>query len=233
MNMQDMDLETWKTELIGEALLFGLLGRILYGELDKEWLDSLIAEDVFGEAPFGAEQVEIQHGLELLRRWSTENRNGTSEQEYKNVMADQMRLLIGIERVLAPVWESVYFNERRLVFQKQTLDVREWYARFGLQIERLNKEPDDHIGLEFSFIAHLALRALQVADNDVNACEELLHAQIDFLTEHLLRWGPAWAKLVKQHAETDFYRGVAHLTHGALLAAAEMLDVKMPTEVSL
>lgn len=226
-------MEALKMELVGEALLFGLLGRVLYGELDKAWLESLIAEDVFGEAPFGAGQIETQHGLELLSRWSTENHNGISEQEFKNMKADQLRLLVGIDRVLAPVWESVYFNESRLVFQKETLEVREWFARFGLQIERIHKEPDDHIGLELSFIAHLASRALQIVEEDQTTFDELLQAQRDFLSEHLLRWGPVWAKLVKQHADTDFYRGIAHLTHGALLAAAEILQVKLPKEVSL
>ena len=233
MIMQEINSEALKTELMGEALLFGLLGKILYGELDKAWLESLIVEDVFGEAPFGADQGEIQHGLELLKRWSSENHSGISEEEFKNLKADQMRLLIGIDRVLAPVWESVYFNESRLVFQKQTLEVRDWYARFGLQIERLNKEPDDHLGLELSFIAHLASRALQVMEGDAKTFDEFLQAQRDFLSDHLLRWGPAWAKLVKQHAETDFYRGIAHLTQGALLAAAETLQVKLPKEVSL
>jgi TorA maturation chaperone TorD len=61
----------------------------------------------------------------------------------------------------------------------------------------------------------------------------MLQSQRDFLSEHLLRWGPAWAKLVKQNAETDFYRGIGHLTHGALFAAAEFLKIPLPNEVSL
>jgi TorA maturation chaperone TorD len=177
--------------------------------------------------------LEVRQGLELLSRWSAENQGGLSEEEFKNLKSDQLRLLIGIDCVLAPVWESVYFNENRLVFQQQTLQVREWYARFGLQIERINREPDDHIGLEMSFIAHLATQALSVSENDPQAFDRFVEAQREFLAEHLLRWGPAWAKLVKRHAETDFYRGVAHLTHGALLAAAEALQIPMPREVSL
>lgn len=231
--MQNMDLEALKTEFVGEALLFGLLGKILYSDLDRVWLDSLIADEVFNESPFGADQPEIRQGLELLGRWSTENRGGISDDEFRSLKSDRLRLLIGIDRVLAPVWESVYFNENRLVFQKQTLQVREWYARFGLQIERFNHEPDDHIGLELSFIAHLASRALAVAEADPKCFGEFVEAQREFLTEHLLRWGPAWTRLVLQHAETDFYRGVAHLTHGALLAAADVLQITMPKEVSL
>lgn len=232
--MQKMELETLKADVVGETLLFGLLGKILYAELDRSWLDSLIQDDVFAESPLGAEQPEIQHGLELLGRWSVENHHGISEEELKRLQSDQLRLFIGLDRVVAPVWESVYFNENRLVFQKQTLQVREWYARFGLQLEKLNKEPDDHIGLEMIFLAHLASLSLSAIEKgNPKELDELLQAQRDFLSEHLLRWGPAWAKLVQQHASTDFYRGIAHLTHGALLAAAETLQVNMPKEVSL
>lgn len=226
--------ETWNTVLMGEALLFGLLGKALYEDPDKPWLESLIAEEVFSESPFGAEQAEIQTGLEIMQRWSAENRAGIDEAGFKALSQDHLHLFIGIDRVLAPVWESVYFNESRLVFQEQTLQVRDWYARFGLQIERLNREPDDHIGLEMSFVAHLAALALQaLEENDGPKFDGIQQAQRDFLSQHLLRWGPAWAGLVETHAKTDFYRGLAHLTRGALLAAARQLQIEMPKEVKL
>lgn len=232
--MEQANLDTWKITLTGEVLLFGLLGKILYQDLDKTWLEKLIHEDVFAEVPFGAEQTEVNRGLELLSRWSRENQDGISNQEFKGLKQDQLRLFIGTDRVLAPVWESVYFSEKHLVFQEQTMLVREWFSRFGLQAECLNREPDDHIGLEFSFIAHLASLAIQAIDLDDNKVfEEKLQAQRDFLFEHLLRWGLSWAKLVKQYAETDFYRGLAHLSHGALLAVAEHLQIELPKEVSL
>jgi TorA maturation chaperone TorD len=207
---------------------------MLYQAPDKSLLQSLVAEDMFADCPFGMERVEVQRGLELLQRWTAENRNGISDEEMKAIMADHVRLFVGLDHVLAPLWESVYFNESHLVFQEQTLQVRAWYANFGLQAEKLNREPDDHIGLELIFVAHLAARALDAIDNhDDSAVKTLLQAQRDFLLAHLLRWGPAWAKLVKKHAQTDFYRGLAHLTHGALLALAAALEVEMPKEVSL
>lgn len=232
--METAKIEALKANILGETLLFGLLGKILYVELDRAWLESLIQDDVFAESPLGEQQTEIQLGLELLRRWSEENRQAIPEAEFNNLKSDQLRLFIGVDRVLAPVWESVYFNENRLVFQQQTLQVRDWYARFGLQFEKLNREPDDHIGLELIFVAHLASRCLTAMEaGNQEEVDQLLQAQKDFLAEHLLRWGPAWAKLVKQHAATDFYRGVAHLTHGALLAVADILRIDMPKEVSL
>jgi putative dimethyl sulfoxide reductase chaperone len=232
--MPQTDHQEPKATITGEALLCGLLGRILYEDLDRAWLRSLIAEDVFAESPFGMEQTEIQRGLELLQRWTAENRGGISDEEMTSIETDHLRLFVGLDHVLAPVWESVYFTESHLVFQESTLQVREWYARFGLQMKRLHREPDDHIGLELSFIAHLASRAVQaIEEADEASLDSLLQAQRHFLSEHLLRWGPAWAKLVKKHAQTDFYRGLAHLTHGTLLALAEELEISMPKEVSL
>ena len=232
--MQANTMNDLRSTILGESLLFGLLGKILYADLDKTWLDTLIGEDVFSEVPFGAEQVEMQHGVELLQRWTNENRGGLEVPQFKALQEDNLRMFIGLNKVPAPVWESVYFSEKRLMFQEQTLQIREWYARFGLQAERINKEPDDHIGLEMLFIAHLASLALQaIEQNDETKLNEILQAQREFLSDHLLRWGPVWAKLVKQHAATDFYRGIAHLTHGALLAIAETLEIKMPKEVSL
>jgi len=232
--MHQEKIESWNMVMMGESLLFGLLGKAIYGDPDKDWLESLIRDDVFAEVPFGNDQPEIRTGLEILQRWTKENCDGMDNTEFGALKQDQLRLFIGIDKVLAPVWESVYFNENRLVFQAQTLQVREWYRRFGLRIERFNREPDDHIGLELSFIAHMAVLGMQALEEGDDAkFDGIIQSQREFLSQHLLCWGPAWARLVEKQAETDFYRGLAHLTQGALLAVASSLQIEMPKEVSL
>jgi TorA maturation chaperone TorD len=216
---------------MGETLIFGMLGKILYAEPDKGWLGDLIREEVFADVPFGGGETEARKGITLLRTWSEKYQNGVSEDEFAALKKDYLYLFIGAGNVLAPVWESVYFNAGRLIFQEQTLQVREWYARFGLEAERKGNEPDDHIGLELSFVGHIAGLALSSLEaGDEAEAQKNLQAQRDFLTQHLLRWAPAWAELVQKHAGTDFYRGLAHLTLGALLAAADLLEIEMPKE---
>jgi TorA maturation chaperone TorD len=230
--MEQKNLENWKTATMGETLLFGLLGKVLYRKPEESWLTTLINEDVFADVPFGAEQAEVNKGLEILRLWAEENRGGISAKELAAINKDHLYLFTGVGPALAPVWESVYFSEMRLLFQEQTLQVREWYARYGLQVEQKNKEPDDHIGLELGFVAHLATLALaSIETGDDPAAEQNLQAQRDFLAQHLLRWGPAWAELVEKHAETNFYRGLAHLTNGALLAAADLLQIRASNDL--
>jgi TorA maturation chaperone TorD len=220
--------------LTGEVLFFALLGRAIYtypDDVHRDWLQSLIDEEVFFDVPFAAEQRETQVGLEILQQWAGK---GLSRKAFERIQADYTRLFIGPGKVLAAPWESVHFGKEPLIFQPRTLDVRAWYRRFGLETEKLYQEPDDHIGLELIFVSNLATLALKaLQDSDQQRLQELLDAQREFASEHLLRWGPAWTKLVKKHAATDFYRGIAHLTHGSLLALAETLQIEMPTEVSL
>jgi TorA maturation chaperone TorD len=217
------------TTLMGEKLLFGLLGKIFYAEPDKNWLQSLIDEDVFTEVPFGASHADTVKGLELLRQWSMEDNSHLSDKSFAAVQSDYMHLFVGIGRVLAPPWESVYFNDARMVFQEQTLQVREWFRRFEVETEKLHQEPDDHIGLEFSFISHLAtLGLMSLADKDEARLTEILDSQRQFISEHLLRWAPVWFKLVEDKAKSDFYQGLVKLARGALYSLADTLGIQYP-----
>lgn len=229
---QVMTRTDWETVLMGENLLAGLLGKILYTELDRTWLQTLIDEDVFSESPFGESQAEVQSGLEYLQLWRKENQPKISDQAFLDLQTDYTRMFVGIQKVLAPVWESVYFSEKRMVFQEETLKVRNWYRRYKLEPEKLYQEPDDHIGLELAFVAHLAQMGLQALEqNDEASFQQALDAQRDFLSEHLLRWGFKWAELVDMHAKTNFYRGIGHLVSGALIEAASLVGAELPQEI--
>ena len=222
-NLSPMDRQE---TLTGEMLLLNMLGRIFYTyptDQERAWLQTLIDQDIFSEAPFAADQKLTGAGLELLQDWA---RPGLSDEGFKSVQADYTRLFIGLgDDGFAAPWESVYFSEERLVFQQQTLEVRNWYRRFGLEAEKINREPDDHIGLELLFMSHLAGLGLQLLDaQDEARFEECWAAQRDFHKQHLGAWALAWCELVEANAQTDFYKGLAYLTHGALFALSEMLD---------
>lgn len=220
--------EDWAEVLTGENLLLSLLGRVLYTAPHREWLEGLNKGDLFGEPPFGSDQPLMLEGLQMMQAWCQKNQNGLSDQALADLQDDYLRLFIGLDTVLAPVWESVYFNEEHLVFQEQTLAVRQWYARYGAEIERLHKEPDDHIGLEMIFVAYLAQRALSDLEREDKAAFKAdLTAQGQFLSEHLLRFAPAWYELVEENASTDFYQALGKLIWGALQAVADLLLIEI------
>ena len=226
----------WIDTLTAEALVFGLLGRALYAYPDAEWVDLLADQTVFEEAPLGAGQPDVMAGLALLQTWAELNRGGMTHEAMEALQSDYTHLFIGPGKVLAAPWESIYFNDERLVFQEQTLDVRSWYRRFGLEPEKLYSEPDDHIGLEMAFLAHLARRGLRaLEEGDRETFDELLRSQHAFLSAHPLKWVGPWCAQVGEHATTGFYRGLALLTRGMLVTMAAILEsrgCRMITEIN-
>lgn len=212
-------------KLVGEVLFFGLMGKILYSVPEYHQFQTLLSEGVFAEPLFDTRSQEFQAGFELLQRWSQENSPILSQAAFSDLQVDYTHLFVGVKRVLAPLWESVYFNKERLVFQEQTLQVREWYRKYGLEIEKLGSEPDDHLGLELAFVAHLAQLSLEARDRgDEAGLVRLLQDQAAFLNEHLMLWVPLWSELVDEHARTDFYRGIAKMVSGGITAVHSWLQ---------
>jgi TorA maturation chaperone TorD len=223
----------WASTLMGEILVASVLGKVLYTYPEKDWLQSLADEEVFSESPLGSAQPDVQKGLALLQDWTCSARGGMTAEAFDDLCADYTRLMLGPGKVMAPPWESVYHSAERLIFQEKTLQVRAWYQRFHLEAENLHNEPDDHIGLELAFVAHLARQALIAFEQQKQAAFEcLLAAQRDFLREHLLKWGLQWCTLLQSQANTDFFRGIALLTRGILAELAAMMQVEGSREVS-
>ncbi|MBO2518407.1 MAG: molecular chaperone TorD family protein [Firmicutes bacterium] len=215
---------TTKEFLLGEILTLSLLGRTFYAFPEPAWIDGLVKNDVFQDVPLAADHADVRQGMALARQWL----DGRSSQQAADILeSDYIRLFVGGGRhILAPPWESVYVSSEPLLLQRETLEVRNWYARYGLVAEKKGQEPDDHVGLELEFVAHLAGLALEALERgEQTRFQEAMDAQRAFLKEHVLRWVPTWATHVAQHAQTDFYRGCALMTRGLFQVLAEALGV--------
>jgi TorA maturation chaperone TorD len=142
------------------------------------------------------------------------------------IARDHQRLFVGPGPLLAPPYESVHTTRERLLFDVPTLEVRAAYRAFGRVAPAVGREPDDHLGLELDFVAHLCGRALDAVDaDDELALDTTLAALQAFHTDHLGRWGANCLRLVEEHAATPFYRGVALLGLGVLAEAGDLLRV--------
>ena len=115
-------------------------------------------------------------------------------------------------------YESVWRTDDATLFGPQTLEVRQAYERGGLTFDRRASEPDDHIGLEFSFAAH-QLRAAAGGDKEALA---LLRG---FLADHLLVFGPACLARIAERAKSDYFRSVCGIAAGTLASLAGELGV--------
>jgi len=221
--------QEWQELLTGELLMFTLLGKMLLQIPEKSWLQPILDEALFSDVPFAEQQVDVRQGLALFAQWSQQCDGTITPQGLTDLKADHTRLFTGLANIPVAPWESVFFTEERLVFQKQTQDVRDWYQRYGMTVvSGQYKEPEDHIGLELTFMAHLAKIGLAaLAAQNQPEFEQALAAQREFAQKHLFLWAPLWCSLIQAHAKSDFYRSLAQIVYGMLLELAIILDVNI------
>lgn len=190
------------------AAAFTVLARLFLAPPDSEALDRLRDPALLAGWP-----LDSPTSVEGLGMLAASARDGETAGE---VRADHTALFVGPGMRAVP-YESVHRSVEELIFERQTLEVRELYARLGLAAPRLNKEPDDHVGLEFEFVARCCLQAL--AALEASDDEQLRHALLvldEFATDHLLVWAPELMDTITARAATRFYAGVGRLGAGSL-----------------
>lgn len=199
------------------AAAWTVLSRLLLAPPDAGTLTRVRDPHLLADWPLarGAGREATAAGLELLAH------SAVLGEDEAAIRRDFDALFRGPDRRKAPPYESVHRSHDHLLFEAETLQVRAWYARHGLAAPRLNREPDDHVALEFEFLAALLLGALQALEEGRDDDARRMVADHDeFLREHPLAWVPGLMDLVGKRAATAFYRGVAALGDGTLRAAA-------------
>jgi TorA maturation chaperone TorD len=209
-----LDDRALAARLDGFAAAYNAMARFLLAPADDELQRGLGEPGQLEAWPMPREPATTR-GLDRLRDSSAATESVTAlERDYE-------RLFVGPNSMLAPPYESVYLTIDRLIFDGPTFEVRAAYRSLGMQAPSFNREPDDHLGLEFSFLSLLCGRALDAAEaGDRLGVESVLEAQRQFLREHLLRWGAKCLDLVEANAQTAFYQGVGALGLGVLAHAA-------------
>jgi TorA maturation chaperone TorD len=128
----------------------------------------------------------------------------------EDLNTEYTQLFIGPGKLSAPPWESVYTSGERVIFQRSTLEIRNFYRSQGFIPQLYPKVADDHIALELDFLRLLAERALDAwCEKDKIAYTEALQAGSDFLAEHLLCWIDRFAWDLALSEKSTFYSTLA------------------------
>lgn len=169
------------------------LAHVVFGGEPNESLVAALASEETADALLVASD---RHGdaYDLLRSACIDLRGDArmTAPEIDKLQSEYMRLVGGPEPKAAYPWESMYVANRKLLFQKSTLIVRDAYSEFGYRLKLLGRVPDDHLSLECAFMAELSRLTIVASDNRAT-CYRLLDGQRRFLEEHLLRWVPFFA----------------------------------------
>lgn len=213
-----------REEIEAYQVFFEFIGRTLTLFPSRDLFAVLVEQDAFGNLPLEVEDEKFMQGNALLSAWSQSLSGVMSEETYRELLVDNTRLFSGYQEMACPPWESFYFNRERMIFQKETSEVRRWYHAYGLQSTKIHHEPDDHIGLELMFIARLLARALEEQRSDSAAFAATLSDAYRFSTQHPMTWAALWASRVEEQAKTGLYQGIAQIIPPALETLCKQLE---------
>ena len=192
------------------------LATVFHERPTATFIDALVEEGLAEEWPIGFAAAETRTGVRLMRSFCA----AWNEDMLPELEDDFNRLFVGPGHPLAPPWESYYLSHDHLLFQEQTLAVRQAYRYFDLEAPQGSREPDDSLSLELFFMAELCGRCVNTFDAGPHEARgEILEALRQFAQSHILLWAPQCLQLVIEGAKLDYYRAAAFLTLGCLLEA--------------
>ncbi len=211
-----------KTELVtvnrNRAATYLFLSKAYEKELTEDQIDEIRTK---GRLPLGPhdlddlENTDIKEGFDLLTRYVSAMKGRDLNDVAIELAAEYASIFLGIRQIVPHPSESVYLGAEHLVMQKQRDEVLEMYRAVGLDKISAFTEPEDHIAVELSFMAHLAEKMASALEADmIDDAKRYLGFQKRFLDEHLARWTPQLCADILKAARIDFYRGVAMITRG-------------------
>lgn len=113
----------------------------------------------------------------------------------------------------ASPYESVWISDDHLACAAPMFELRDLYAKAGLQAADWRSRFDDHFVLQLEYLRRV------LAGSEVEP-EKLA----SFIDEHIGYWFPDFAQRVSMQCATPFYAALAELTHVWLVCFRELLD---------
>ena len=218
--------------LAAAEVCFAVASQLLYLEPEIAPVAEQVASRQFASAPFGEGNDDERQGLHLLDGWCAVVLPAFAE-AVAELRREWLRLFVGLGTPEASCLESFYVEPNSHMFGKNVIAVREAYRRHGLEIERLHREPDDHLGLMLGFLSRLMAEEREAVEaGDMQQGAALADEQDAFLTEHVLPWLAPWRYAVEKYARTDYYRGVGAFVFGLIACYAERFGIRFDGKAS-
>lgn len=223
--MSEKNLELMKNR----EMMYRLLSSIYISEIDRNMLKGL-QEMEFPkiEDPEVGYQQDFQAGFEMVQNYLA-GFEGKSEEEtdalLEDLAADYAKAFLAAGDASGKAafpYESVYTGTDSQFGGSVQMQLNALYAAKGFEMrEDMFRIMEDHIGLEFCYMAELL--KLQAETEDETEAEDLQYEMEDFYAEHLGNWVGLFANDIYKYSDREFYKGFARVTLGFMAAERELL----------
>ncbi|MFB2686976.1 molecular chaperone [Shewanella mangrovisoli] len=144
----------------------------------------------------------------------------STEAQLTELKVDYGQLFFGPSDPKAAPWGSVYTGEEQSLNGDSTQKLMAFYKAHNIEFTLARNEPIDHIGLILLTLEYLfnQLAATPEDKNILGTCTLLLQ-------QHLLPWADRCLELAEQHADSEFYKGIAILSRVYLEHVSQHLGI--------
>ena len=162
----------------------------------------------FNESVKGCGVLDLQSGAEGMTAYLKSNDAMALYKELRYDYAD-MFLNAGPNPVFP--YESVHVTNEPVVMQKPVFELRDYFLKGGVHKSPDYKDLEEHIAVEMEFLRYL----LEKGKADLYK---------DFFENKYFPWVTSLCDQLATSARTDFYKGLANFTRGALMCENMRID---------
>ena len=201
------------------AAVYAFLSRAFKLEVDGRFLQDVVEIEptlrLLSESQAGNELKEANKLLVEFAKQSKDLKGEKKEGLLTDLAAEYASLFLGMGPKPVHLVESVHLSKDHLLYQQPYHEIIQAYKSLGYEKEKGFQEPEDHVAVEFDFMANLCRwTSKTLNDGEVEKAIAYLNLQKEFLRDHLNQWVPLLCKELEKAATSPLYKGLAHLTKG-------------------
>ncbi len=148
--------------------------------------------------------------FDTIEEWEKTEGENWSIQDLRD---EHRRVFSNVIALDCPPYETLFGNDH--VFGQSYVmgDIAGFYSAFGLQLSPDIHERLDHLSVELEFMHYLAYKeSYAILHDGAEKLKTVMEAEKKFVKEHIGRWVPLFADMLKRKAEYGFYKVLADFT---------------------
>ena len=190
-------------ELEELSSVYSFLSSVFLTLPDQAFMDSLAALP---------QEQNASAGYNAIAEYAREVAGRDREEALLDLGRDRARLVRGANNEgIEPPYESLYLGKGA---KSNTVcgSINRFFADAGFEKSDDVKDAPEQIGIEINFVATLVQHEIvALREGDAEGAEQWRDMRGHFMSQHLGRWAHEYAKVLQEHANTAFYRGIGLL----------------------
>lgn len=202
------------------AAVYQFLSSMLLKEFESEHIAQLSSF-----ASMEVDDSEMRQALDVVKRYTTM----AGADPRTDLAVDYARIFLSAgvyEGVTAEPYESVFTSDEHLLMQDARDDVLGFYRKLGVAVNPHLHMPEDHLGIEFEFMALAAQKVAEMLSKE-GICGDVVQAaelQQCFIHTHVLNWIDDLIEKVDEFAKLPVYPALMRFAKAYTKQDEELLE---------